>query len=142
MRFVPKARLELAQPKPHVPETCVSTNSTIWAIRVWTYENQTNPVERKNETRRSAIHSLSEKRDSNPRPRPWQGRALPTELFSQLRCKDNAILIIYKFMWEINRLFLNNPFTIAFNNQLSKHLYSKTISHFNLWIIEVITLLL
>ncbi|MEY4286403.1 MAG: hypothetical protein RL511_476, partial [Bacteroidota bacterium] len=24
----------------------------------------------------------SEKRDSNPRPRPWQGRALPTELFS------------------------------------------------------------
>ncbi len=29
----------------------------------------------------------SEKRDSNPRPRPWQGRALPTELFSQLRGK-------------------------------------------------------
>jgi hypothetical protein len=26
---------------------------------------------------------MSEKRDSNPRPRPWQGRALPTELFSQ-----------------------------------------------------------
>gem|GEM_PF-2059999 len=26
----------------------------------------------------------SEKRDSNPRPRPWQGRALPTELFSRL----------------------------------------------------------
>ena len=24
----------------------------------------------------------SEKRGSNPRPRPWQGRALPTELFS------------------------------------------------------------
>ena len=24
----------------------------------------------------------SEKRDSNPRPRPWQGRALPAELFS------------------------------------------------------------
>ena len=27
----------------------------------------------------------SEKRDSNPRPRPWQGRALPTELFSRMR---------------------------------------------------------
>src|SRR5690349_8322295 len=27
----------------------------------------------------------SGKRDSNPRPRPWQGRALPTELFPQLR---------------------------------------------------------
>ena len=25
---------------------------------------------------------LSEKRDSNPRPQPWQGCALPTELFS------------------------------------------------------------
>ena len=24
---------------------------------------------------------LSGKRDSDPRPRPWQGRALPTELF-------------------------------------------------------------
>ena len=28
---------------------------------------------------------LSEKRGSNPRPRPWQGRALPTELFSHFR---------------------------------------------------------
>nr|AOE10862.1 hypothetical protein [uncultured bacterium] len=26
----------------------------------------------------------SEKRDSNPRPPPWQGGALPAELFSQL----------------------------------------------------------
>ena len=40
----------------------------------------------------------SEKRDSNPRPRPWQGRALPTELFSRwatavfrLRCKGRHI---------------------------------------------------
>ena len=30
----------------------------------------------------------SGKRDSNSRPRPWQGRALPTELFPlDLRCK-------------------------------------------------------
>ena len=26
---------------------------------------------------------MSGKRDSDPRPRPWQGRALPTELFLQ-----------------------------------------------------------
>ena len=26
---------------------------------------------------------MSGKRDSDPRPRPWQGRALPTELFPQ-----------------------------------------------------------
>jgi hypothetical protein len=35
---------------------------------------------------------LSEKRGSNPRPRPWQGRALPTELFSHLHSKKNSIL--------------------------------------------------
>ncbi len=27
----------------------------------------------------------SERRDSNPRPRPWQGRALPAELLSQVK---------------------------------------------------------
>jgi hypothetical protein len=31
-----------------------------------------------------SIKSWSEKRDSNPRPPPWQGGALPTELFSHL----------------------------------------------------------
>ena len=31
---------------------------------------------------RSLLLLLSEKRDSNPRPPPWQGGALPTELFS------------------------------------------------------------
>jgi hypothetical protein len=30
--------------------------------------------------------SLSEKRDSNSRPQPWQGCALPTELFSLEHC--------------------------------------------------------
>ena len=28
---------------------------------------------------------MSEKRDSNPRPPPWQGDALPAELFSHLK---------------------------------------------------------
>ena len=33
---------------------------------------------------RNGMHRQpSERRDSNPRPRPWQGRALPTELLSQ-----------------------------------------------------------
>ena len=32
----------------------------------------------------------SEKRDSNPRPRPWQGRALPTELFSRFGVQDET----------------------------------------------------
>ena len=30
-------------------------------------------------------HRESGKRDSNSRPRPWQGRALPTELFPHYR---------------------------------------------------------
>ena len=42
----------------------------------------------------SLLNNLSEKRDSNSRPRPWQGRALPTELFSHLR---NSALPIPKF---------------------------------------------
>ena len=29
----------------------------------------------------------SGKRDSNSRPRPWQGRALPAELFPHLKCR-------------------------------------------------------
>ncbi len=32
--------------------------------------------------------SKSEKRGSNPRPRPWEGRALPTELLSQYKMSE------------------------------------------------------
>ena len=32
---------------------------------------------------KAVIHRLSGKRDSDPRPQPWQGCALPTELFPQ-----------------------------------------------------------
>ena len=37
---------------------------------------------------------LSEKRGSNPRPRPWQGRALPTELFSHFQSVKERITYI------------------------------------------------
>ena len=33
-------------------------------------------------------HEWSGKRGSNSRPRPWQGRALPTELFPHVNVKD------------------------------------------------------
>ena len=46
---------------------------------------------------------LSEKRDSNPRPRPWQGRALPTELFS------------HYFVMNVHKLNLNAGANIPFN---------------------------
>ncbi len=41
--------------------------------------------------RRQAALVLSEKRDSNPRPPPWQGGALPAELFSHLKEQTNLV---------------------------------------------------
>ncbi len=40
--------------------------------------------QKKNSNLKAAVLLLSGKRDSNSRPRPWQGRALPTELFPQI----------------------------------------------------------
>ena len=71
---VPRTGLEPAHLAACAPETHASTNSAIWAKK------------------------KSGKRDSNSRPRPWQGRALPTELlphyflFSESECKDNVFL--------------------------------------------------
>jgi hypothetical protein len=67
-------------------KSCVSTNSTTRAD-MFLIETAL----RKKALLRGALH-LSERRDSNPRPRPWQGRALPTELLSQLGYKS-----IYSF---------------------------------------------
>ena len=55
-------------------KSLVSTNSTIAAKELITINKQ-----------------LSGKRDSDPRPRPWQGRALPTELFP--RKSDAKIMV-------------------------------------------------
>ena len=56
--------------------------------------NSTTRAEKKKRSR--GAFEWSEKRDSNPRPQPWQGCALPTELFSRLRLfKNFAILILY-----------------------------------------------
>ena len=46
----------------------------------------------------------SGKRDSDPRPRPWQGRALPTELFPHRRiltAKLRLIIVIAKYIYTI-----------------------------------------
>ena len=62
-------------------KSLVSTNSTIAAA--FAFENY---------IKRCCV---SGKRDSNPRPQPWQGCALPTELFPrayfQMRCKDTCL---------------------------------------------------
>ncbi len=41
---------------------------------------------------------MSERRDSNSRPRPWQGRALPTELLSL----DLGRAKVHKFLFLQN----------------------------------------
>ena len=63
----------------HAPETCASTNSATWASEG---KNLLNGV----------FRMLSGKRDSDPRPQPWQGCALPTELFPQLSFVRNISL--------------------------------------------------
>ena len=76
--WVPGAGVEPARPqRPQDFKSCVSTNSTIRAQM------------RKILRMEDFAFRVSEKRDSNPRPRPWQGRALPTELFSRnWECKS------------------------------------------------------
>jgi hypothetical protein len=42
-------------------------------------------------TTTTSLQQLSGKRDSNPRPQPWQGCALPTELFPQHRLQPHLL---------------------------------------------------
>ncbi len=46
---------------------------------------------------------VSERRDSNPRPRPWQGRALPAELLSHY----------FRFLQELFCSTIPNPLAIG-----------------------------
>ena len=93
---VPRTGLEPARLAAHAPETCASTNSATWAF----YDGYLSRIA-------LLFIMWSGKRDSDPRPRPWQGRALPTELFPPLKplvrtisldcgCKGNAFLITNK----------------------------------------------
>ena len=93
---VPRTGLEPARRETHAPETCASTNSATWASEG---KNLLNGV----------FRMLSGKRDSDPRPQPWQGCALPTELFPhfklltrstllQMRCKGNAFFKTTNFL--------------------------------------------
>ena len=41
---------------------------------------------------------ISARRDSNPRPRPWQGRALPTEPLA------------HNYVWDISQAFIKRMY--------------------------------
>ena len=88
---MPRTGLEPARRETHAPETCASTNSATWA---YTFQNI------------GLFKKMSGKRDSDPRPRPWQGRALPTELLPhcslcekhspECECKGTAFFLTCK----------------------------------------------
>ena len=61
--------------------TCTSLNTRTWNVRVYQFRHLGILVE----AMRLVCYSecVSGKRDSDPRPQPWQGCALPTELFPQ-----------------------------------------------------------
>ena len=85
-RWVPEAGLEPARPQWSLDfKSNVSTNSTTRATF----------LKKKSRPDNHRIRDLSGKRDSNPRPRPWQGRALPTELFPRFKsgCKCRNFFI-------------------------------------------------
>ena len=79
--FVPRTGLEPAHLAACAPETHASTNSAIWAKK------------------------KSGKRDSNSRPRPWQGSDLPTELFPQLFDSKIKINLYLRFRKRLKRSF-------------------------------------
>ena len=66
--------------------TCTSLNTRTWNERV--YHSATWAF------KYSFYFIMSGKRDSNSRPRPWQGRALPTELFPH-GCCSNIFSILH-----------------------------------------------
>ena len=57
--------------------------------------NQPNLVEGYIKMKKAAFTAFSQsgRRDSNPRPRPWQGRALPTELLPQFHGKNKNFFL-------------------------------------------------
>ncbi len=66
----------------------------------------------------------SEKRDSNPRPRPWQGRALPTELFSRFFALRSSLASLLRV--QSYNLFL---FCANFSGKNFKIYFSLTLTY-------------
>ncbi len=60
--------------------------------------------------RKKRLTSLSEKRDSNSRPQPWQGCALPTELFSHFFLHERIKTKLQKTFKHCKYFFYLNIF--------------------------------
>ena len=102
-RLVPGIGLEPIRPQwTQDFKSCVSTNSTTWAFFLGSQKKSSSYSEK--------VFSWSERRGSNPRPRPWQGRALPTELLSlEFRtAKVSKFLNRQNYFCKIVKLMLIN----------------------------------
>gem|GEM_PF-4289984 len=94
--LVPGTGLEPAHLAAYAPETYASTNSATRAslqyarLRICSAIRSATSVLLCREKKQDLHPALSDERDSNSRPRPWQGRALPTELSSQSALKRFA----------------------------------------------------
>ncbi len=64
---------------------------------------------------------LSGRRDSNPRPRPWQGRALPTELLSLLPTNFRLIGMTKVIKKVFRQNFFISPFNSLFLYKISEN---------------------
>ena len=122
--------------RPLPPQSSVSTNSTTrtWICKEQCFERKTGlepatPTLARSCSTNWAIFAfwvvvgyslliqsismyliLSEKRGSNPRPRPWQGRALPTELFSHILMFVLRLSgVVFSNAMQSYDLFLNWP---------------------------------
>ena len=70
-------------------------------------------IEKRSKTNDLLLLKVSDRRGSNPRSRPWQGRALPTTPLSHLQCVWVVWLttnnILSEFMELVNKILINFP---------------------------------
>ena len=118
--MVPKTGLEPARLAAHAPETCASSRHTHLKrarlpIPPLGHLLPCYGLGDCSECQRAE----SGKRDSNSRPRPWQGRALPTELLPHLRFAVAKVGIFLKLtsvqatFFRLNLFFLSWQIGIA-----------------------------
>ncbi len=74
-------------------------------------------IKTKKSNRKAAFFCWSGKRDSNSRPRPWQGRALPTELLPHLSFMASAWRqlpqMVKRMRLELTRQYCHYPLKVA-----------------------------
>src|SRR5574344_2502550 len=92
-----------------VPETSASANSATWAsnkLKIVSFD-------------------LSGKRDSNSRPQPWQGCALPTELFPLGRRNNTPLHAHVNTIYGLDFTFLRAACSSTFRLGQAAHRYCR-----------------